>query len=101
MILEQLISNFDLSTRVYRYVVWKILPHVLLDLSLERNIKLFAIANLYIRSYLDSYWNKGTVVPLKKIKQTETTLLGFPACIPRLYAYRLKWTTIVDHLEVC
>jgi len=95
-ILEQLSSNFDLSTRVYRYVVWKILPNILLDIALERNIKLIAIASLYVRSYLGSYWNKGKIIPLKKIKQTDNTLLSFPACIPRLYAYHLKWTTKVD-----
>lgn len=100
-VLENLHSNFELSPRIYRYAVWKILPNILLDVGLEINMKLFTIVNLYVRSYLDSYWNKGINIPLKRIKQHGNTLLSFPSCIPRLYAYHLKWTTIVDPPQDC
>jgi len=94
--LEELKSNFDLTPRIYRYVVWKILPNVLLDIAIDINAKLLTTVSLYIYSHLDSYWNKGSKIQQVRILQEDNTLLSLPSCIPRMFAHHLKWTSIED-----
>lgn len=95
-ILEELLS-IDLTHRVMRFIVWKILPAFQEKHQYRIKHKFEALASRFMSDYyLSSLERTGRPVETVVIATPDGALVSYPKCFPRMVIHKQLWSTRVN-----